>query len=167
MSNGPALRWIPSIGKFNDMRREHDVFFLFVTVQHDVDTADDPLFKQYQDIVQRFMSQTYFYATNVSMIQQTYFSKYKSDEKSQIFAIKSEGFYLYQPDEYENNLEQFVIKEKVATFPQVASGNIHDLIVTKRIIIIYGFKEQQETVAQKQKRLVKQMWKHGWHENLF
>jgi thioredoxin domain-containing protein 10 len=159
--NGPALRWLPSIGKFNDMRREHDVFFLFITLQHDVDTDDDPLFKEYQDIVHRFLSQTYFYATNVSMIQQTYFSKYKSDAKSQIFAIKSEGFYVYQPDDYENNLEQFVIKEKVATFPQVASGNVHDLIVTKRIVIIYGFKEQQETVAQKQKRLVKLMWENA------
>jgi hypothetical protein len=40
----------------------------------------------------------------------------------------------------------------VATFPQVASGNIHDLIVTKRIVIIYAFKDQHEIVAQKQKR---------------
>ena len=152
--NGPALRWIPSIGKFNEIRREHDVFFLFVTVQHDEDAINDPLFKEYQDIVHRFLSQTYFYATNVSMIQQTYFSKYQSDAKSQIFAIKSEGFYLYQPEDYQNNLEAFVMKEKVATFPQVASGNIHDLIVTKRTVIIYGFKDQQETAAQKQKRFV-------------
>jgi hypothetical protein len=44
------------------------------------------------------------------------------------------------------------MKEKIATYPQVSSGNIHDLIVTKRIVIIYAFKDQQETVAQKQKR---------------
>ena len=151
--NGPALRWIPSIGKFNEVRREHDVFFLFVTNNHIGDELDnDQLFNQYRDIVQRYLSQTYFYATNASIIQQTYFSKYKSDERSQIFAIKTEGFYLYKPEEYNQNLEQFIVKEKVATFPQVASGNIHDLIVTKKIVVIYGFKEQQETVAQKQSR---------------
>jgi thioredoxin domain-containing protein 10 len=147
--NGPALRWIPSIGKFNEIRREHDVFFLFVTTNHD---ENDNLFNQYNDVVNRFLSQTYFYATNISIIQQTYFSKYKTDAKSQIFAIKTEGFYLYKPEDYNNNLEEFIIKEKVATFPQVASGNIHDLIVTKRIVIIYAFKDQHEIVAQKQKR---------------
>jgi thioredoxin domain-containing protein 10 len=151
--NGPALRWIPSIGKFNEIRREHEVFFFFVTTNYD--DENDSLFNQYKDLVNRYLSQTYFYATNASIIQQTYFSKYKTDAKSQIFAIKNEGFYFYKPEDYNNNLEQFIIKEKVATFPQVASGNIHDLIVMKKIIIIYGFKEQQETVAQKQKRFDK------------
>ncbi|CAF1054746.1 unnamed protein product [Rotaria sp. Silwood1] len=147
--NGPALRWIPSIGKFNEIRREHDVFFMYVTTNHD---DDDNLFIQYKNIVNQLLSQTYFYATNASIVQQTYFSKYKTDSKSQIFAIKTEGFYLYKPDDYNNNLEQFIIKEKVATFPQVSSGNIHDLIVTKKIVIIYGFKDQHEVFAQKQKR---------------
>jgi thioredoxin domain-containing protein 10 len=147
--NGPALRWIPSIGKFNEIRREHDVFFLYVTTNYD---EDEDLFKQYKDMVDRFVSQSYFYATNVSIIQQTYFAKYKTDAKSQIFAIKNDGFYFYKPEDYNNNLEQFIIKEKVAAFPQVASGNIHDLIVTRKIVIIYAFKDQQETVAQKQKR---------------
>ena len=147
--NGPALRWIPSIGRFNEIRREHDVFFLYLTTNHD---EDDQLFVQYKENVNRFVSQTYFYATNVSIIQQTYFSKYPSDGKAQIFAIKSEGFYLYKPEEYGNSLEEFISKEKVATFPQVASGNIHDLIVTRRIVIIYAFKDQQDTPGQKQKR---------------
>ncbi|CAF0785104.1 unnamed protein product [Rotaria sordida] len=148
--NGPALRWIPSIGKFNEIRRQHDAFFMYVTTNHDDD--DDNLFNQYKNIVNQLLSQTYFYATNASIIQQTYFSKYKTDAKSQIFAIKTEGFYLYKPNDYNNNLEQFIIKEKVATFPQVSSGNIHDLIVTKKILIIYGFKDQHEIFAQKQKR---------------
>ena len=124
-------------------------FFLYIASNHD---TDEKLFNQYQENVNRFLSQTYFYATNVSIIQQTYFSKYKTDGKSQIFAIKNEGFYLYKPEDYNHKLEQFIIKEKVATFPQVAAGNIHDLIVTKRIVIIYAFKDQQEIVAQKQKR---------------
>lgn len=149
--NGPALRWIPSIGRFNEVRREHDVFFIFITTNYD---ESDPLFNQYKTLVNQLLSQTYFYATNVSIIQQTYFSKFRTDEKSQIFAIKSEGFYLYKPDEYNNNLEQFIIKEKVPTFPQISSGNIHDVIVTKRIIIIYGFKDQHDIKAQKQKRFV-------------
>ncbi|UJR31041.1 hypothetical protein I4U23_018551 [Adineta vaga] len=147
--NGPALRWIPSIAKFNEIRREHDVFFLFVTTTYD---ENEELFKQYKDLVNRYLSQTYFYATNVSIIQQTYFAKYKTDGTSQIFAIKTEGFYLYKPEEYSDSLDEFIAKEKVATFPQVASGNIHDLIVTKRIVIIYAFKDQHEIVAQKQKR---------------
>ncbi|CAF1055458.1 unnamed protein product [Rotaria magnacalcarata] len=147
--NGPALRWIPSIGRFNEVRREHDAFFMFVTTNYD---EDDVLFNQYKSLVNQLLSQTYFYATNVSIIQQTYFSKYKTDAKSQIFAIKTEGFYLYEPDEYNNNLEQFIMKEKLPTFLQVSSGNIHDIIVTKKIVIIYGFKDQNEVIAQTQKR---------------
>lgn len=147
--NGPALRWIPSIGRFNEIRREHDVFFLYVTMNFN---ENDELFQQYKELVNRYLSQTYFYATNTSIIHQTYFAKYPTEAHSQIFAIKNEGFYLYKPEIYDDNLEQFLIKEKVATFPQVASGNIHDLIVTKKLVIIYAFKDQQETAAQKQKR---------------
>jgi len=147
--NGPALRWIPSIARFNEIRREHDVFFLYVTTNYD---ETDELFVQYKDLVNRYLSQTYFYATNVSIIHQTYFAKYKTESRSQVFAIKNEGFYLFNPDEYDQSLEQFILKEKIATFPQLASGNIHDVIVTKKLLIIYAFKEQQLTNGQKQKR---------------
>lgn len=154
--NGPALRWIPSVGRFNELRREHEVFFLFISPAQEGQIDADPLFKDYHELVHRYLSQAYFYATNVSLIQQTYFSKYNFDGKPQIFAIKSEGFYIYPSEDQEDldrtRLEQFILKEKVATFPQVASGNIHDLIVTKRIVIIYGFKEQHDVPAQKQKR---------------
>ena len=146
--NGPGLRWISSIGKFNEIRHQHDVFFLFLTINHD---ENDNLYNQYKDITNQLISQTDFYATNTSIIRQTYFSKYKVDKKSQIFAIKKEGFYLYKPDDYNNKLKQFIIQEKVATFPQVSSGNIHDLILTKKIIIIYGFKDQ-DIIAKKSKR---------------
>lgn len=155
--NGPALRWIPSIGRFNEIRREHEVFFLFLTSNSFDETLTDPLFKQYNDLVQRYLSQTYFYATNVSLIQQTYFSKYQSEIKSMVFAIKSEAFYLYQSDSNQNTLEQFMMKEKVATFPQVNSGNIHDLIVTKKLIIIYAFKDQHDLFEKKQKRFLLQL----------
>ena len=147
--NGPTLRWISSIGRFNEIRREHDVFFLYLSTNFD---ENDRLFVQYKENINRFVSQTYFYATNISIIQQTYFSKYPSDGQSQIFAIKNEGFYLYKPEDYGNSLEEFIVKEKIATFPQVGSGNIHDLVVTKRIVIIYAFKDQQEALGQKQKR---------------
>ena len=148
--NGPPLRWRPSIGKFNEIRREHDVFFLFVTTNYN---ENDVLFNEYKNNVNQFLSQAYFYATNTSIIQQTYFSKYKTDGKSQIFAIKNEGFYLYKPIDYDHVLEHFIIKEKVATFPQVSSGNIYDLVLTKKILVIYGYTDHHETTAEIQKRL--------------
>jgi thiol-disulfide isomerase/thioredoxin len=148
--NGPAIRWIPSIEKFNEIRQENEVFFLLVTTSDE----DDPLLNEYKDIVNRYLSQAYFYATNDSSIHERYFSKYKSDAKSQIFAITNEGFYLYSSDK----LEEFIIKENVPSFPQVTSGNIRDLILTKKTLIIYVFNEQQEVDNQKQKRLEKKIF---------
>jgi len=140
--NGPSLRWITSIDKFNELRREHEVFFLLLTTT--TADEDDQLIKEYQDVVNQYLSQAYFYATNESIIRQTYFSEYQSDNQSQIFAVKNEGFYLYKPNHFNNHsLEEFILKEKVITFPQVAAGNIYDLILTKKIIIIFGFNEQQ------------------------
>jgi len=136
--NGPSLRWITSIDEFNELRDKHDVFFLFLITTDE----DDQLIKEYQDIVNRYLSQAYFYATNESIIQETYFSEYHS----QIFAIKNDGFYSYIPNNLNNNsLEEFILKEKVSTFPQVAAGNFYDLILTKKILIIYGFNEEQKS----------------------
>ncbi|UJR15623.1 hypothetical protein I4U23_002559 [Adineta vaga] len=147
--NGPALRWISSNEQFNEIRHEHEVFFLLVTTDTE---KNESLIKEYSDVVNRYLSQAYFYATNASIIHQTYFSKYQFDDQSQIFAIKKDEFYSYKPDIYNNSLEEFVIKEKIATFPQIAAGNIYDLILTKRILMIYGFNEQQENFRQLQKR---------------
>ncbi len=131
--NGPTIRWISSIDEFDEARREHDVFFLLLTTNE-----DDLLVKDYTDIVNRYLSQAYFYATNSSIIQEIYFSEYSSG----VFAIKSDGFYSYTSNN--SSLEEFILQEKVITFPQVSAGNMYDLILTKKIIIIYGFNEQNE-----------------------
>ncbi len=131
--NGPSIRWISSIDKFDEIRREHEVFFLLLTTNE-----DDPLIKEYTDIINQYLSQAYFYATNSSIIQETYFSEYTSG----VFAIKTDGFYSYRSDN--STLEEFILQEKVTTFPQVSAGNMYDLILTKKIIIIYGFNEQQD-----------------------
>jgi len=141
--NGPSIRWITSIDKFNEVRDEHDVFFLLLTTTTD---ENDSLIKEYEDITNRYISQAYFYATNSSIIQEIYFPEYQSE----IFAIKNDGFYLYKSNNSNNNsLEEFILKERVTTFPQVAAGNIYDLILTKKIIIIYGFKEEQKRLEKK------------------
>ncbi len=131
--NGPAIRWISSIDEFDEARREHEVFFLLLTANE-----DDPLVKEYTDVVNRYLSQAYFYATNASVVQETYFSDYSPG----IFAIKSDGFYSYES--INSSLEQFILQEKVTTFPQISAGNMYDLILTKKIIVIYGFNEQNE-----------------------
>jgi thioredoxin domain-containing protein 10 len=144
--NGPPLRWITSVEKFDEIRREHEVFFLLVTT---TDENDQQLTKEYEDVVNRYLSQAYFYATNISIIEQTYFSDYQSDDQSQIFAVKNEGVYLYKPEDYNNSLEEFIIREKIATFPQIAPGDMHDLVLTKKILVIYGFNEQKEKRLEK------------------
>ncbi|CAF4624021.1 unnamed protein product [Rotaria sp. Silwood1] len=149
--NGPSLRWISSIDQFNEIRNEHEVFFLLVTTT--TTNEDDQLIKEYNEIINQYISQAYFYATNVSIIQETFFSKYESDDESQIFAIKKEEFYLYKPDDYKNSLEEFILKEKIPTFLQVSAGNIYDLILTKKIIVIYGFNEQPELTDQNARRI--------------
>ena len=131
--NGPAIRWITSIDQFEQTRDEHDVFFLLLS-----NNDDDPLMKEYMDIVNRYLSQAYFYATNSSIIQEKYFPEYSSG----VFAIKTDGIFPSKSDN--SSLEEFILQEKVATYPQVAAGNMYDLILTKRIIIIYGFNEQQK-----------------------
>ena len=131
--NGPSVRWITSVDQFDEVRREYEVFFLLLTTNE-----DDPLDKEYTDAVNRYLSQAYFYATNSSTIRETYFAEYSSE----IFAIKTDGFYVYRADN--SSLDEFILQEKVATFPQVAAGNMYDLILTKKIIVIYGFNEQEK-----------------------
>lgn len=133
--NGPAIRWITSIDQFEQIRGEHEVFFLLLTTPTN---EDDSVMKEYMDIVNRYLSQAYFYATNSSVIQEKYFPEYSSG----VFAIKTDG--IFPSKSNNSSLEEFILQEKVATFPQVAAGNMYDLILTKRIIIIYGFSEQQK-----------------------
>lgn len=137
--NGPSIRWISTIENFNEIRKEHDVFFFLLAT-----SENDELAKEYNDIVNRYLSQAYFYATNESIIKETFFSNYIFDDQSQLFAIKNEEFYLYKPNEYNNSLDEFILKEKVSLFPEVASGNMYDLVLTKKIIVIYAFNEQSD-----------------------
>lgn len=127
------------------------MFFLLVTTSTE-DDGEDQLIKEYKDVVNQYLSQAYFYATNTSIIRQTYFSEYISDDTSQVFAVKNDEIYFYKPEVYNHGLDEFVIREKVATFPQIAAGNIYDLILTKKILVIYGFEEHPEASRQLQKR---------------
>ena len=57
--------------------------------------------------------------------------------------MKNDGFYLYKNSNDDNNtLDDFILKEKLTTYPQIASGNMYDLILTKKIIVIFGFNEK-------------------------
>ncbi|CAF1201332.1 unnamed protein product, partial [Didymodactylos carnosus] len=153
--NGPSLRWLSSIGKFTQARSKHDVFFILISRQQDSsqqshsendddhgNTDDDKLIELYKDMANRYLSQSYFYATNASTIIQTYFSKYK--QPVEIFAVKSEGFYRYDPQDSHISLEQFFINEKSPTYAEVTIGNIHDMIVTRKLLIIYGYKPSND-----------------------
>lgn len=132
--NGPAIRWIDSIDRYEQIRREHDVFFLLLSID-----PNEQLIKNYSDVVNRYLSQAYFYATNSSIVQQ----KYLSDYSDGVLAIKTDGIFPWQSNH--SNLDDFILQKKVATFPQVAPGNMYDLILTKKILIIYGFNEKQQT----------------------
>lgn len=133
--NGPSIRWIESVDQFNDIRREHDVFFLYLTTLNT--NENETLFQDYQQAVNRYLSQAYFYATNSSVIQQTFFPTYQTE----ILAVKNDGFYLYK-NSNDTSLDDFILKEKITTYPQIASGNMYDLILTKKIIVIFGFDEK-------------------------
>ena len=99
--NGPAIRWITSIDQFEQTRDEHDVFFLLLS-----NNDDDPLMKEYMDIVNRYLSQAYFYATNSSIIQEKYFPEYPSG----VFAIKTDGIFPSKSDN--SSLEEFILQRK-------------------------------------------------------
>ena len=134
--NGPAIRWIDSIDQYEQIRREHDVFFLLLLLLPSIDDHDR-LIKEYSESVHRHLSQAYFYATNSSIVHQQYLSKYSSG----VLAIKTDGIFPMQSSN--STLDEFILQEKVITFPQVAAGNMYDLILTKKILIIYGFNEKQ------------------------
>lgn len=149
--NGPTIRWITSIEQYDEIRREHDVFFLLL-----ITNENDQLRKEYEDIINQYLSQAYFYATNDSSIQERFFP---DQHQSQIYAIKNDEFYVYNSNNY--NLEEFILKEKVTTFPQVAPGNMYDLILTKKIIIIYGFNEQEGKRSEIKSQIYNYVIKHS------
>ena len=159
-ANGPALRWISSVEKFDQLRREHDVFFLFVTSEQ----PTDPLKGDYENLVLQYLSQAYFYATNDSLLRQTYLSEYPASNTSQVFVVKTEGIYLYEPNQFHPTLEEFIVRENVPGFPQVATGNIRDLIMTKKILIIYAFEDQRQSEDEKRRRSVESLGKGEEHE---
>ena len=135
--NGPAIRWIDSIDQYEQIRGEREVFFLLLSI----DSSDvyERLIKEYSDVVNRYLSQAYFYATNSSIIHQKYLSEYSSG----VLAIKTDGIFPWKSNN--DSLDDFILQEKVATFPQVAAGNMYDLILTKKILVIYGFNGKQQT----------------------
>lgn len=152
--NGPAIRWIDSIDQYEQIRRQHDIFFLLLIT--DPTTGDqDQLIKNYSESVNRHLSQAYFYATNSSSVYQQYLSEYSSG----VLAVKTDGIFPFQSSN--SSLDDFILQEKVITYPQVAAGNMYDLILTKKIIVIYGFNEKQKASSEVKSQVYNYVLEHS------
>jgi len=148
--NGPAIRWISSSETFHQLRRENPIFFLLVS------TTNDSLATEYEDIARRYRSEVYFYATNISIDA----IGHSLTDDSQVFSIQIDDIYRYESNSYHKTLDDFVVKERISTFPQISSSNIRDVISTKKILIIYAFDDKTGDVSSLEK-------KNAWKEQIY
>ena len=139
-ANGPPMKTISSKDHFDELRRESPVFFVFILDEN------QSLNDEFKSVVDRFYTQVDFYRYN----DRTPFG----DDVSQVFVIKNEQIYGYEPYDYHDKFEEFIEKENLPIFSQLSHSNIRDLIQTKKILVVYAYDEQKSDEQRLMKKIV-------------
>lgn len=145
-AHGPSTLPIKSKDMLEQLRRDTSVFVVFI-----VESEDSTFSEQYHSIINRYYTQIEFYTTDDRTL-------FPHDDKYDVFVVKGQHTFPYEPFDYDDNFETFLQAENVASFPQISHTNIRDLIQTKKILVIYAYDFQHQSEKTEQS-LTRIQWK--------
>ncbi|KAK7492196.1 hypothetical protein BaRGS_00016493 [Batillaria attramentaria] len=131
-AQGPPVRKLSSIGKFNEARSRHSdgVFFVYIG---DDDEHDD-LFKKYQTIAEKMVTQGYFYYGRKHILEEITPKKHPT-----LLAFKDNDYYEYFPEDgvvTMNGLQRWINSERYTAFPEVMGGSLNEMVDVKKYLVM-------------------------------
>nr|CAD7429627.1 unnamed protein product [Timema monikensis] len=140
--SGPPIQTITREESLDNIKNSHSLFFIYVGEQN------GPLWDTYAEVAETFQPHGFFYAVS-SLLVKKHVTLMRSPT---LFVFKENAYYLFEDGARSNTLDlstlnttmyEWINAERFATFPQVTRGNIHQLLQTKKYLVLAVVKENK------------------------
>ncbi|XP_018401055.1 PREDICTED: protein disulfide-isomerase TMX3 isoform X1 [Cyphomyrmex costatus] len=142
--NGPPVQEITKTQSFDTIKREQDLYFLYVGNRAGV------LWELYHKIANKFQAHAFFYQSHPNVVNK----HAPVDNTPALFVYKENlhynftGHNLSDTKQVNETLYKWVNAERFPTFPKVTKTNINELFLTKKNLVLAVVEENQlEEVA--------------------
>ncbi|GFT20048.1 protein disulfide-isomerase TMX3 [Nephila pilipes] len=140
--DGPAVRHFASCNQFEALRKDKKVFFIYI--DDSKLSENEQLKDNYTRIAEEFQTVVNFYTGPVQCIAQLESVALPIEQSA--YVCKDGSCFKYDDDmliSYNISLRNWVNKERFPAFIKVSPGNFHQLIKTKKYIVIAVLEENQ------------------------
>nr|CAD7570484.1 unnamed protein product [Timema californicum] len=140
--SGPPIQTITREESLDNIKNSHSLFFIYVGEQN------GPLWDTYAEVAETFQPHGFFYAVS-SLLVKKHVTLMRSPT---LFVFKENSYYFFEDGARSDTLDlstlnttmyEWINAERFATFPQVTRGNIHQLLQTKKYLVLAVVKENK------------------------
>ena len=130
---------------FENVKHKIPLFFLLVARKED---EDSQMKKEYFELAEKHFLDAYFYYAHPDHIKKTV----KIKTTPRVGVIKDSDFSYFDPTEY-TSMEQFVKLEQFLTFAEISLTNFHNMLDTKKILVILLIDPKDESKLPQTRKL--------------
>ncbi|XP_008206898.1 protein disulfide-isomerase TMX3 [Nasonia vitripennis] len=175
--SGPPVQEVTRTTSFNTLKKDRDLYFLYVGEK------SGTLWDSYNNIATVFQPHAFFYHSHPVVVE-----KHAPIEKTPALFVYKENLHynftdhhtITDKDKLNETLYKWVNAERFPTFPKVTRGNIHQLYLTNKNLVLavveenqleevppdmLEFKEMVESVIKKKRQKYHDHFQFGWITN--
>lgn len=137
--SGPPVQGITKTQSFDTIKKEHDIYFLYVGER------SGPLWEFYHKAANVFQPHAFFYQSHPNIV-----SKHAPVENTPALFVYKENIHYNFSDHNIDDIEKlnetmykWINAERFPTFPKVTRGNINQLFLTNKNLVLAVVEENQ------------------------
>lgn len=174
--SGPPVQLVTRPESIDMLKGSHTIFFMFVGQQ------DGIVWETYYTASERYQPHGFFYATSDELANQ----HFNIEKLPSIIVYKEENHYFYphghiahdmEPKDVNDTIHHWVNCERFLTFPKITRFNIHQLLQTRKWIVLVvveedklnqvathelEFRDMVEELIRKYRHLYHDRFQFGW-----
>ncbi|KAJ8686515.1 hypothetical protein QAD02_022309 [Eretmocerus hayati] len=171
--SGPPVQEVTKTVSFDTLKKERDLYFLYVGARTGV------LWDIYRDAASIYQPHAFFYQSHPVVVEK----HAPVDKTPALFVYKENSHYNFtehnitDKDELNETLHKWINAERFPTFPKVTRGNIHQLFLTNKNLVLavveeskaeeippemLEFRDMVESVIKKKRHKYHDHFQFGW-----
>ncbi|OAD57572.1 Protein disulfide-isomerase TMX3 [Eufriesea mexicana] len=130
--SGPPVQEITKTQSFDTIKKERDLYFLYVGER------SGPLWEFYYKTADVFQPHAFFYQSHPNVV-----NKHAPVESIPALFVYKENLHYNFSEELNETVYKWINTERFLTFPKVTRGNINQLLLTKKNLVLAVVEENQ------------------------
>ncbi|GLV33639.1 Thioredoxin-related transmembrane protein 3 [Carabus blaptoides fortunei] len=173
---GPPVQQITKPETMDSLKAHNSLFFMYVGPQ------EGPLWNVFYTVAERFQPHGFFYAVSNEIAKK----HVDIDDLPAVFVYKESCHYFFtvesgntnqDADHLNSTMHDWINEERFETFPKVTRGNIHQILQTKKYLVLavveenklmevapemIEFRDMVESVIRKKRDTYHKSFQFGW-----